>query len=371
MNVKVGRLSEALSLRSGDVSVESAGFDATLFEGRLSISSNFAKTADENDTRDFRDPQLRERDQPIRLADTSRRTRFAAKVIDTHNLRLLVDGEFGETSEGFANSISELSTGRLILPGSWSTLSSQLEFGEAKVKVDYQDFLTREESLKRQGVTLGYASSELSIYRKEGMEFNLTQGGQWLKRTNYTGVTADILVADVIPSAVADAIDPASVWFEDMLRNGVGTIHVLPGNQTLLGGTGMVVRPAGRTVEDMAVSANTGIKMSLYAQGGGRLQQIRKLRRALDDVREYHADFERRKAEFEKEKAAGAIPADKKWTEEIDRTKKGAVDLVQKKTKGWLFVPSAAEVDEAVRLQKDLDLQIVLGANIDDRMMSM
>lgn len=166
--------------------------------------------------------------------------------------------------------------------------------------------------------------------------------------------------------SVADAIDPASIWFEDMLRNGVGTIHVLPGNQTLLGGTGMVVRPAGRTVEDMAVSANTGIKMSLFAQGGGRLQQIRKLRRALDDVREYAADFDRRKAEFEKEKAAGAIPADKKWTEEIDRTKKGAVDLVQKKTKGWLFVPSAAEVDEALRLQKELDLQVVLGPNIDD-----
>ena len=208
VNAKVGRLSEALSLRTGDTSIESAGFDATLFEGRLSISSDFAKTIDERDTRDFRDPQLRERDQPMRLADTSRRTRFAAKVIDTHNLRLLVDGEFGETSEGFANSISELSTGRLVLPGSWSTLSSQLEFGEAKVKVDYQDFLTREESLKRQGVTLGYASSELSVYRKEGMEFNLTQGGQWLKRTNYTGVTADIMVADVIPSAVADAIDP-------------------------------------------------------------------------------------------------------------------------------------------------------------------
>ena len=166
--------------------------------------------------------------------------------------------------------------------------------------------------------------------------------------------------------SVADAIDPAATYFEDSLRNGVGTIHVLPGNQTLLGGSGMVVRPAGRTVEDMAVAGNTGIKMSLWAQGGGRLQQIRKLRRALDDVREHLADFDRRKAEFDKEKAAGAIPADKTWTEEIDRTKKGACDLVQKKTKGWLFVPSVAEVDEALRLSKDLDLQIVLGPNIDE-----
>ncbi|MBL8723813.1 MAG: amidohydrolase family protein [Planctomycetes bacterium] len=166
--------------------------------------------------------------------------------------------------------------------------------------------------------------------------------------------------------SVADAIEPASVFFEDCLRAGVGTIHVLPGNQTLLGGSGMVVRPYGRTIEDMAVAANTGLKLSLQASGGGRLQQIRKLRRALDDIRDYASDFARRKAEFEQEKAAGAIPADKAWTEQYDRTKKPAVDLVQKKAKGWLFVPTVAETEEALRLAKDLDLVLVFGANIDE-----
>lgn len=166
--------------------------------------------------------------------------------------------------------------------------------------------------------------------------------------------------------SVVDAIDPGSVYFEDCLRNGVGTVHVLPGNQTLLGGSGMVVRPYGRTVEDMAVAGNTGIKMSLLATGGGRLQQIRKLRRALEDVREYVADFDRRKAEFDKEKAAGAIPADKQWTEEHDRTKKGVVDLLNRKAKGWLFVPSVAEADEALRLDRELDLVFVLGPNVDE-----
>jgi imidazolonepropionase-like amidohydrolase len=165
---------------------------------------------------------------------------------------------------------------------------------------------------------------------------------------------------------VGDAIDPAAIYFEDCLRNGVGTVHVMPGNQTLLAGLGMVVRPIGRTVEDMAVASNSGVKMSLQAPNGGRLQQIRRLRRALADVRDYLADFERRKAEFDKEKAAGAIAADKTWTEEIDRTKKAAVDLIQKKVKGWLFVPSFAEVDEALRLAQELDLQIVLGNNIDE-----
>jgi imidazolonepropionase-like amidohydrolase len=171
--------------------------------------------------------------------------------------------------------------------------------------------------------------------------------------------------------SVADAVDPASAFFEDCLRNGVGTVHVVPGNQTLLGGMGMVLRPFGRTVEDMAIAANSGLKLSLLAQGGGRLQQIRKLRRALDDIREYVADFERRKAEFEQEKAAGAIAADKTWTEEFDRQKKPVIDLLHKKQKGWLFVPTAAEVDEALRLAQELDVQLVLGQNIDEGVLAL
>lgn len=206
VNVKVDRLANGANFAT--VGAESAGFDAQLFDGRVSFSTDIVKTIDETDTRDFRDPQLRERDRSMNLADTSRRHRFSAKIIDSENLRLLVDGDFGETSEGFATSLRELPTGRLVLPGAWSNLSSSVEFGEARVKVDYQDYVTNREQLKRQGFTLGYAKSALSVYRKEGMEFNLTQGGQWLKRTSFTGINADVIVADVLPDAVADAIDP-------------------------------------------------------------------------------------------------------------------------------------------------------------------
>ncbi|GAB4156509.1 MAG: amidohydrolase family protein [Planctomycetota bacterium] len=165
--------------------------------------------------------------------------------------------------------------------------------------------------------------------------------------------------------SIGDAVDPASPFFEDCLRNGVGTVNVLPGNETLLGGQGMVLRPYGRTVEDMAIRTSSGIKLSLWTQNNsGRLQQIRKLRRALEDVRDYVADFERRRREFEEEKKAGAIPKDKEWTEEYDRMKKPVADLLAKKVKGWLFVPTAAEIEEALRLAEELDLSIVLGRDI-------
>ncbi|MFM9862756.1 MAG: hypothetical protein ACKVRO_04035 [Micropepsaceae bacterium] len=218
VNVQVDRLASGMSFAT--VAAESAGFDAQLFNGRLSFSTDIVKTVDESDARDFRDPQLRERDRAIDFADTSRRHRFSAKVIDSENLKLLVDGDFGETSEGFSTALSELPTGRLVLPGSWANLSSSLEFGEARVKVDYQDFVSSRGAVKRQGLTLAYASSALQVYRKEGMEFNLTQGGQWLKRTSFTGINADVIVADVLPDAVAEAIDPIRPFLPTVLSGG-------------------------------------------------------------------------------------------------------------------------------------------------------
>jgi hypothetical protein len=273
VNVKVGRLADGANFSSGDVAAESVGFDATMFNGRFVVNSDFAKTIDETDTRDFRDPQLRETDRSLKLADTSRRTRFAAKVIDTENLKLLVDGEFGETSEGFATSLRELPTGRLVLPGSWSSMSSSLEFGEARVKVDYQDFITRAENLKRQGVTLGYHSSEISVYRKEGMEFNLTQGGQWLKRSAYAGVTADVMVADVIPPAVADAIDPIRPFlptsvFAAFERGDIVRAELLPGPRDRVDTANVALTWETRFGETTASVWERRIKTDIYMPDG-------------------------------------------------------------------------------------------------------
>lgn len=167
---------------------------------------------------------------------------------------------------------------------------------------------------------------------------------------------------------VQDAVDPASGYFEEALRNGVGTIHVIPGNQTMIGGSGMVVRPYGKTVEDMAVLSKTGLKMSLgSSRGGSRMAQIQKMRRALKDIKEYMADYERRKKEFEEEKAAGATDK-KKFEEKIDEKKQPMVDLLKGKTTAYFYVPSTAELYEAVRLINEYKLKVVLvlGARCDE-----
>lgn len=170
--------------------------------------------------------------------------------------------------------------------------------------------------------------------------------------------TANENLANVPYLTVADALDPSSKFFEECRRNGIGTVHVMVGNQTLIGGLGMVVRPFGRTVEDMAVADRTAMKLSLLPTSGSRTAQIRRLRRALEEAEEYRRDYEARKAEFEKEKAAGATEK-KEFDEEIDPKKKPVLDLLDGKVPAYLYVPSAAEVPEALRIQSAYKFPVV------------
>ncbi len=166
-------------------------------------------------------------------------------------------------------------------------------------------------------------------------------------------------MANVPYLTVADGIDPSSTFFAEALRNGVGTLHVLPGNSTLLGGRGMIVRPAGRTVEDMAVQEGA-MKLSLFGGRQSRMGQIRRMRRAFEDIEKARAELARKKKEWDEEKAAGAIDEDAEWEEKMDEKQQPVVDLLDRKFQGYLYVPGPAEVPEAMRLAATFDAVLVL-----------
>lgn len=171
-------------------------------------------------------------------------------------------------------------------------------------------------------------------------------------------------MANVPFLTVTDALDPSSQFFEDSRRNGIGTIHVIPGNRTLVGGQGMIVRPYGKTVEDMAIATRTGLKLSLLSTGQSRLAQIRGMRNALRDAETAQAELERKRTEFEKEQAAGVIPEDKEFEEKLDERQEPVAKLLRGEMRGFLYVPSAAEVSEVEQMKADyqvLDLVLILG----------
>ena len=109
-----------------------------------------------------------------------------------------------------------------------------------------------------------------------------------------------------------DAIDPFSRFFKVALRNGITAVLVMPGNSTRFGGTGTVVRPVGKTVEEMLVMKPYGLKISLRpGSGETRMGHMQKIREYLRRSKKYFADRARRMKE--------AKEAKKPFTEEDKR----------------------------------------------------
>lgn len=94
---------------------------------------------------------------------------------------------------------------------------------------------------------------------------------------------------DVAPFLdIRDSIDPIAYFFEDCLRYGVTTINVQQGGNCVVGGRGMIVRPVGMTVEQMAVRPLFGMKLSARPKSGKtRATQMQALRFAFDDLKSY------------------------------------------------------------------------------------
>jgi imidazolonepropionase-like amidohydrolase len=150
-----------------------------------------------------------------------------------------------------------------------------------------------------------------------------------------------------------DSIDPISTFFEDSLRDGVVAMLVLPGNNTLLGGTGTIVKPYGRTVEAMLIERYTGLKISLRpSRNTSRMGQMQRFRRYMSDLKDYLEEYEQKKSDAEEEK--------KPFDEEIDVTKQPMVDLLNKRLTAFIYCDRAADVPKAIEIQKTYELNTVL-----------
>src|SRR5215475_1643680 len=87
--------------------------------------------------------------------------------------------------------------------------------------------------------------------------------------------------------SVIDAIDPGQEYFEDCRRNGVTTVAIVPGDDTMIGGQAAVIKTAGTYVEQMTLKRQAGIKISLRpGTGRSRMSHLASLRKELDAARD-------------------------------------------------------------------------------------
>ena len=91
----------------------------------------------------------------------------------------------------------------------------------------------------------------------------------------------------VVPQLDAgDALDPSQLFFEDCLRLGHTTVHVIVANNTVIGGVGRVVRPIGLTVDDMTIAEPAFLKLSM-SNRFDRMMQMAQLRGAFAELDDY------------------------------------------------------------------------------------
>lgn len=161
-----------------------------------------------------------------------------------------------------------------------------------------------------------------------------------------------------------DAIDPSSLFFEDALRDGVTTVHVIQAEACLIGGTGRVLRPIGLTPDQMTVRAPSGLKLSfggLTAAGGwDPMRERARLREAFADLDDWLDGLAERRYEEEEKKAGREVKVPPEKARELGRALIRAEDLddahrnlhalTRGKLDAFVFVAGAKDVEPAAAL---------------------
>lgn len=177
---------------------------------------------------------------------------------------------------------------------------------------------------------------------------------------------------------IRDSIDPVGFYFEDSLRWGVTTINVQQGNQCVIGGVGMVVKPFGMTVEELLVRPNSGLKISAAPKSGkSRATQAQALRAAFEDLQRHLEtlvkeqrdgdDRARREAlyqgrDLDGERGKGRAMTGAAWTVEglelvprgeIDEKQEPLLDLVEGNLSVWFYCGAAMDVRLALEVAEE------------------
>ena len=158
---------------------------------------------------------------------------------------------------------------------------------------------------------------------------------------------------------VYDAIDPSSLHFEDALRDGVLAIHVMQGNNCVIGGISRLVHPIGRTTDEMTIRPVVALKLSTSPKSGfDRMSQMAAMREAflelefyLENLAEtrYEAELKKKKKEIdvspeEARKRGRKLIRD----EHLDDKHRNLVKLKEGRLDAWIYCGSATDVGPAI-----------------------
>jgi imidazolonepropionase-like amidohydrolase len=142
---------------------------------------------------------------------------------------------------------------------------------------------------------------------------------------------------------VLDNIDTSHDAFTSALKDGVTALHIMPGNNTILGGKGALVKTVGLVVEDMLLVPESGIKISVVGTPAQtRMGVLAQLRRYFNETKEY---MEKQKEEAQKEEKMVSTPGSFRSPERVKYD--SVVDLLEGRYKAYVYCQGSSDVVRA------------------------
>lgn len=162
---------------------------------------------------------------------------------------------------------------------------------------------------------------------------------------------------------VYDSIDPSQRVFEDALRDGMTSIHVIQGNDTVIGGMSRVVHPIGLTPEEMTQVPNLALKISMAPKrGSDRMVQMATLRETFAELDDYLGDLAEKKYEEslkEKDEKIDVGPEEARKRgaklikfEDYDDKHANLVRLTRGELPAFVYCEMASDVTRAIAMAK-------------------
>jgi imidazolonepropionase-like amidohydrolase len=154
---------------------------------------------------------------------------------------------------------------------------------------------------------------------------------------------------------VLDNIDTSHDTFTSALKDGVTTLHIMPGNDTILGGKGAVVKTVGLVVEDMLLIPDSGMKISVVGTPAQtRMGVLAQLRRYFNETKEY---VEKQKKEAQTEEKMISTPGSFRSPERVKY--ESVVDLLEGRYKAFVYCQGPSDVIRAQNLSSKFGFQAV------------
>lgn len=156
-----------------------------------------------------------------------------------------------------------------------------------------------------------------------------------------------------------DSLNPQDPAFPQVVAAGVTTVYTGPGSSNIIGGTGMVIKLRGRTVDEMIMPGTEGMKMALgenpkrnYAERkvipSTRMGNAAVLREALAKARDYVEKIDRAIEEAPEGKAPKLPDRDLK----LEMLSK----VIRREQKARIHAHRADDIMTAIRIAEEFNL---------------